>query len=676
MRTICLDTESYYDNDVSLNPLGGWGYAHHPKCDVYMMSVFDGVNAWAGHPKDFNFASLDGARLLSHNKAHDENIAIGQFDRGLWPKLKYAEWHCTSNLSAYLCNRRSLDQATEFLLGVAVSKAMRNYAKGKSWADIQADGRADEMLSYARDDAVYPWRIWEKYSDQWPEWERRLSELTIQQGHRGVRIHQERLRAGIVLLQRVILRATDALPWVTAGMKPSSPRGVAQACRDAGIPARPVKANFEEAAEEWEDKYAAAQPWVKALKDLRRSKRMLATLQTMQLRLRPDGTLPFSLKYFGAHTGRWAGDAGINFQNFNREPLFVTESLDIVDDLAQINALLGQFELAPDDMSMDLVDVRGMVLPPEGMQLGSVDLSQIEPRVLNKLAGNESLLQKIRDGFPIYEAHARETKGWVGGNLKKENKKMYSASKAEVLGLGYGCAWEKFITVAKTMAQLDITEDDELEALKASCDGEIHLDEKGAAYVNVRHTIVNAVGHEELVTRATPVHGLVSKGIVKDFRDKNPLITGLWDTMHTALEAASRDPKKKNDLVIDLPSGRQLKYRDVRAEWRTKVDKETGKTYRRIAYTAEADGRRKVYYGGLIVENITQAVARDIFAVNMLKIYDAGIWPMWSIHDEAVNAVHDAEEGERARSLMASQVSWAHTLPIDAELVLSDRFKK
>ena len=49
---------------------------------------------------------------------------------------------------------------------------------------------------------------------------------------------------------------------------------------------------------------------------------MLRVLETMRDRCRPDGSLPFSLKYFGAiATGRWSGDAGLNLQNFNREPL-------------------------------------------------------------------------------------------------------------------------------------------------------------------------------------------------------------------------------------------------------------------------------------------------------------------------------------------------------------------
>lgn len=74
-----------------------------------------------------------------------------------------------------------------------------------------------------------------------------------------------------------------------------------------------------------------------------------------------------------------------------------------------------------------------MLLAPEGHLLAAVDLSQIEPRVLNWLAGNHQLLQRIRDGFPIYEAHARDSMGWTGGTLKKENPGLYSLAKARCL---------------------------------------------------------------------------------------------------------------------------------------------------------------------------------------------------------------------------------------------------
>jgi len=673
-KVIALDTESFYSSDFGIKQLGTHRYANDPRCEVYMISICDGSETWAGHPRDFNFSSLQGHILLSHHKGHDEEIYLGQLKRGLWPEIKPAAWHCTANMSAYLCNRRSLADAAEFLLQKGVSKGMRDWMKGRTWDDAVREGKAEELLQYARDDAQLCWELFDKHGHRWPDWERRLSDLTIEQGRRGVHIHQDRLHAGAVLLQRVILAATDMLPWVKTGRAPASPHGVAEACRAAGIAAPPVKAHDADAAAAWEEEHSARFPWIKALKDLRKAKKTLATLETMKERIREDGTMGFSLKYFGAHTGRWSGDAGINFQNFNREPLFVRPDYSLEDDRKVINDLIEVFEKNPDDPQLQCVDVRGLLLPPPGLLIGAPDLSQIEPRVLNYIAGNHALLQKIREGFPIYEAHARDSMGWTGGKLKSENKKIYSLAKARVLGLGYGCGWEKFITVAKTMAQLDITEDDERAALQRSADGVIYREHEGKP---CHPYIIRAVERVDLEHgpyvsyEPEPVYGANSRSIVKDFRDHNPLIVDLWKRMQAALEGAVG-----SDLVIELPSGRKLTYRSVRREVRTVTIKETGEKKAKTVFTAEADGHRKVFYGGLIVENIVQAISRDAFAENMLRILDAGIWPMWSVHDEAVCAVHDAAENERARRLMATTPDWLPGCPVESEATLSDRYKK
>lgn len=431
-EVIGFDTESYYDDEVSVRPLGAWMYSRHPRCDVYLISVADETGSWAGHPRDFNFDSLKGKTLVSHNSAFDEEMYYASVEKGLWPKIDFKEWHCTANLSAFLCNRRSLDDAADFLFDLKLSKEMRNYMKGKTWEDAVREGKAEQLLQYARDDAAICRRIWVEHSHKWPERERRLSRLTIDQGRRGVHIHQERLNAGIERLQRVILASTDKLPWVAAGRPPASPRGVAEACRASNIPPPPVKAHDADGAAEWEEKYSSSMPWVKALKDLRKSKKMLATYETIKRRLRPDGTMGFSLKYFGAATGRWAGDAGINMQNFNREPLFVANDA-LLDTRAEIEARLPVFSKNPDAPELGAVDLRGLFLPPPGHKMAMVDLSQIEPRVLNWLAGNFGLLAKIENGFPIYEAHARDSMGWTGGNLKKEHPKTYSLAKARCL---------------------------------------------------------------------------------------------------------------------------------------------------------------------------------------------------------------------------------------------------
>jgi len=317
-------------------------------------------------------------------------------------------------------------------------------------------------------------------------------------------------------------------------------------------------------------------------------------------------------------------------------------------------------------MKYHAIDIRGMIVAPPGHLIASVDLSQIEPRVLNYLAGNHKLLEEVRKGYAIYEAHARETMGWTGGPLKKENPKLYSLAKARVLGLGYGCGWDKFITVATTLAGIDITEGDEDLALAKSADGVIHrADEKGNPkapfiFVNRRGKLVKSL-----------VRGTQSRQIVAEFRQSNPLLTKLWADLQSSIVA-----QVGKDLTLELPSGRFLVYKQITETSRTVVDIETGEPYRRTEYKALVEGERVAIYGGLLTENLVQAVARDVFSYNLIRLVRAGIRVLWTIHDEAVCLVRSAEEGELARQIMAHTPPWLAGCPVDSELTLSDRFRK
>lgn len=324
-------------------------------------------------------------------------------------------------------------------------------------------------------------------------------------------------------------------------------------------------------------------------------------------------------------------------------------------------------------MKYHAVDIRGMIVAPPGHLIASVDLSQIEPRVLNYLAGNHKLLEEVRKGHAIYEAHARETMNWTGGPLKKENPKLYSLAKARVLGLGYGCGWDKFITVAQTLAGIDITEGDEDLALAESADGVIHrADEKGNPkapfiFANRRRKLVKSLvrGAQSLV------RGAQSRQIVAEFRQSNPLLTKLWADLQSSVVA-----QVGKDLTLELPSGRFLVYKQITETQRTVVDIETGEPYRRTEYKALIEGERVAIYGGLLTENLVQAVARDVFSYNLLRLVRAGIRVLWTIHDEAVCLVRSAEEGELARQIMAHTPPWLAGCPVDSELTLSDRFRK
>lgn len=630
MRTIALDTETYFEKHTSTKEgysvakLGNWRYTNDPRFDCYMLSVCDGSECWAGHPKDFNWESLDGATLLSHNKGFDAQVCRRMTELGIAPALKN-EWHCTANMTSFLCNRRSLKEASAHLLGVKVSKDARDNMSGKTWEQCVKEGSAPGMIEYAKGDVINCHKLWTGYNHLWTPTERALSELTIDQCARGVAIDVDKVKRYKGVIQMVLFRIEQSLPWVLEGAKVTSPKAIAEQCRRVGIPSPPIKSHEggEEAFIIWEATYGPKFEWVSNVSRYRSINKILTTLETIQERLRPDGTIDFSLLYFGAHTGRWSGGgSGLNMQNLLKSPIYIDDAYAILDEdfVSKCKKENPDWRVAL--CIREVIDMRSLFIPRPGYDFAICDLAQIEPRVLNWCAGNFELLDRLRTGMSIYEAHARDTMGWTGGELKKENPTLYKAAKARVLGLGYGCGKDKFKAVAKTLADYDITVEE-------------------------------------------------AAGMVEDFRAANPKITALWQALDNRFRASHG-----NTFEIGLPSGRSLKYEGVLREARPYKNKETGKLEFRMVFTADVGGMRKMLYGGLLTENLVQAASRDVFAEHMLSLQKNGIPTVFSVHDEAVTEVPTGTDPREIEEIMSQTPEWLPGCPIGAEAVVAKHYMK
>lgn len=709
-KVISLDFETPYGTDFNVSDLGNWHYARDPRCVPYLISVCDDTESWAGHPSEFNFGSLEGHTLISHHAAFDEEIALASKEKGLFevPGLNPArmpDWHCTQDMSRYLANVASLADASRLLLGVEVDKSVRDRAKGKTVEDMKREGWYEDMVKYARLDAQRCREIWVKHSHKWPEIERRLSQWTREAGRYGVAIDIPALEQGIQILKEVVFNAKNNFPWVLRGYKPGSPIGIAEQCKLSGIPQRPVKVrDGEEAYDEWEQQFADKHPFVMSLRNLRRGEKMLATLETIQQRLRPDGTAFFSLKYCGAHTRRWSGDGGWNLQNPNREPLFLKD-LGFVYDKKQVAALADAFAKRKEDLAVGMletghtfIDLRGLIIARPGKILCPVDLAQIEPRVGNWTAGNWKLLEKIAKGMGIYEAFARDSLGWKGGELKKEDKKLYALAKADVLGLQFGAAWEKFITVAWTMAQVDLTEGDEDFAIQYSVDHKIHKRTRigdAWAYLTapegvkvLKHNpdvppsgptedccFITKKKKDGIVVVAVGVYGMRSRITVEQFRQSNSeYCVRVWREIDNAFRQSVGE-----DLTIEAPNGDKLVYRDVRKGKEKRTDPDTGEEYEMTSYTCMVGKKRIHTHGSKIFENLVQMTARHVFAERHLELHkpEQGVFVLFSSHDEAVPECDDPNTDPREiEKIMSVAPAWMPGLPVGAEAKLTKRYLK
>lgn len=653
MRTVAVDFETVYDTKLKygIKELGMARYVDHPRFDPYLVAVSDGADSWAGHPSDFNWDALNGAQLLAHN-FHFDGMVLGEMTkRGLAPKVSYLGGLCTANMSAYLCNRRSLADAAEHLLGVTLSKETRNYADGKTMADIKADGRWDEMCGYGRSDAFHCHQLFSKYGHLWPRHERDLSEMTIRQGTRGVQIDVAKLDRYIVDATNFLRIAEEQLPWIKEGRPPTSPKAIAELCRKEGIAMPPVKSrDGEEAFIAWENAYCKRHPWIEHVANWRSINKFLDSLQTIKTRLDPEGCVGFSLKYFGAHTGRWSGDAGLNMQNLRKEPLFFDDKGWLISDLTRLKEIASSPEQPA--YVATFLDIRSLFIARPGKKLIISDLSQIEPRVLAWMVGDQAMLDLMATGQSPYEAHARATMGFEGENMKKEDKSGYALAKARVLGLGYGCGWQKFIIVAQAMAGLDITSEDP-EFIQA----------------------VNDEGQPCLDKESNPImisgYGYNSKRIVANFRETNPKIVGMWKS----LDDAFRD-RVGRDFIMELPSGRKMTYREVKKERRT-VKEPNGALKLKLVYTALVGDRRTILYGGLLTENAVQAASRDVFGEHLLALDKTpGVDVLFSVHDEAICECDPDIKPKDIEHIMSRTPEWLNGCPISAEASSSPGYKK
>jgi hypothetical protein len=421
---IAVDFETYYDNEISIQTLGVKEYAK--QTDIYLVSFFGGdeQTTYVGHPKSAPWRLLNGKCVVSHNASFDRAVYLALVAKGVAPSIEPQSWECTANMSVYFNAGRSLKSAVKNLLGEEVSKDVRKHMKGKTREKMLYCPPLDpnigsnflaEVEAYALKDAQLCYQLAVEYLDKWPTVERALSEHTINICYEGLPVDTEGLTRDKQVLELLIFNAKNLLPWWEGGSdKALSTKALATQCREVGIEPPKSMAKDSDDCRDWENKYSQTYPWVGAMRTVRRANRLLTGIDTILARTDESGRFNFGLKYFGAHTGRWSGDAGFNVQNFSKEPY-------------------------------EGVDLRRRIKAPEGKKIVTIDLAQIEARCTVALAGDEKTLDLIRQGISVYEAHARVSMGYSDpAPLKKKDPAKYFLAKCRVLALGFQCSHTRF----------------------------------------------------------------------------------------------------------------------------------------------------------------------------------------------------------------------------------------
>ena len=177
--------------------------------------------------------------------------------------------------------------------------------------------------------------------------------------------------------------------------------------------------------------------------------------------------------------------------------------------------------------------------------------------------------------------------------------------------------------------------------------------------------------------------------LVETWRVAHPHIVSWWKQVHTAFDrggpASQRIPVDVeivgNDRYVWLPSGRALVYHNCRREYVQPKDR-NGKPlpYRRRAWVCDAvvgnGTQRRIVGGPTQVENIIQAIGRDLLTHALVNVERAGFRTVTHVHDEIVTETTGGLTVERLSSLMCDLPKWAEGLPIQAAGYTTQRYRK
>lgn len=401
---IAIDTETYFHKTkCSVRHLGAEAYTRHPEFYCYMVSIWGEGIQYVGPPEKAPWDKIAGKLWVAHNAQFDMWVIKRMRDSGQIPDVHPSNWRDTSAIPAYMQVGRSLGNAAKYLLGETPDKAIRDGMSGKHYKDLPQDEK-QLMLDYALSDARLCHDLYDKFSDQLPEDEWRLSEITVEQGNHGVQINRRLLEEQLAEVRVNELLYMEQIPWRN-DKAPLSVAALRTQCREDRIPDMPKTTQADNPEWlEWFGKYEGDYPYIKAFTQLRRLRKHLATLETLLKRMDSDEVYHFGLKYCGSRlTGRWSGDGGLNMQNLPKGELFGAT-------------------------------IRHLFTARPGHKLLVADLSQIEPRVLAYVSGDWEFLDHVRNGVDCYESHARTTMGYKDPRpLKDVDNDMRQLAKARCL---------------------------------------------------------------------------------------------------------------------------------------------------------------------------------------------------------------------------------------------------
>ena len=675
-RQLHIDIETY--SDVDIGKAGLYKYAQSPAFDILLV-------AWALDDGPVNLIDLadpneftePGLKVFfehfydPHTVCFAYNAAFEHYCLNTWLKkqgkrpLPVTAWSCVMAHAMY-CGYPAGLEATGDAMGLPQDK--KKLAIGKALIKKFCTPQAPDMVN-PRPWRCLPshdpgrWLLFKSYCMQdveaereiesrlkpWPmpEREHRLWEMTTQANARGVKMDRKMVEAAIAIGENETAKYLAEARRLTGLDNPNSAQQLMGWLSDRGFPADTLtKATVA-------DLLSTNLPGdVRRVLELRQlmAKTSTKKYDAIMTAMCDDDRVRGLMQYYGAsRSGRWAGRI-VQPQNLPQNHLAnldYARQLTIAGDADLLTLSYGSI---PDTLSQL---IRTAFIPHDGCKFAVADYSAIEARVVAWLAGEEWVLDAFRQGQDIYCATASRMFG-VPVEKHGANSHLRQRGKVATLALGYG-------------------------------GGESALEAMGAIRMGI------------------PPEDLT--GIKRAWRKANPAICRLWSKAEDAaiecvasgkcqvLHIKTRDPgraraneirmnapegsfsdyfntevklifRKEGDfLTIELPAGRKLFYANAQLKPAKRFpDRQS------LHYMSQNQVTRKWAltdtWGGKLVENITQAVARDCLAETLIWLRGTDLDPVFHVHDEVICEITDDKQLDHILAIMAQPIDWAPGLPL------------
>ncbi|MBF2513928.1 DNA polymerase [Listeria marthii] len=640
-KVLRIDIETYSGRDIK--NCGAYAYTESEDFEILLFAyAYDDepvkvVDLTIDEIPDTVLEDLTNQQVLktAHNANFERTCIAKYYNRKMPPE----QWQCTMVHGTLLGLPASLDMMSKALRLAqekdSEGKALIRYfcipckptkingGRTRNYPE-HAPEKWAKFIEYCRQDVVVERAIAKKIAKfPFPEDEQRNWELDQRIADKGVRIDVDLVKHAIACQERYQASLSKKAKGLTGLENPNSVQQLKDWLADMGYPVSSL--NKDSVSELLADEGLDDDVREMLLLRQEMSKTSIKKYEKMQHARCHDGRVRGLLQFNGANrTGRWAGRL-VQVQNLPRN--YIKDIADVRKDLkaGDYEAFEMMYSNVPDVLSQL---IRTAFIAEDGYTFDITDFSAIEARVIAWLAGEQWRLDVFNSHGKIYEASASQMFHIL---IEEVDKNLRQKGKVSELALGYNGGVNALI----------------------------------------------AMGALEMGLKENEL-----QGIVDAWRKASPAITSLWRGVekHAKLAISTRKSQKYKGLTfyyeagilfIKLPSDRNLAY------FRAKLV--PGKYGPQICYEGVTDkGWRKQYtYGGKLVENIVQAIARDCLAISLRRIEDAGISTVMHVHDEAITEVPESESSvDRLNAILAEPISWAPGLPLRGDGFSSDFYMK